>query len=163
MCTAYLSSLFRIICLSEFRLPRLAMLLTSTFLMISVRSICGCFCQEYWILPSFSLKQDVRLCPCKIPSISYASQCNLAYFYVSHKVFFVNNLMPSAFVLIQVLGWSIFLILLPVAVLRIARICEGENRLWRQPGRATYMQDNNDFKIDRVILGSLSPRNKLFE
>lgn len=162
MCTPYLSSLFRIICLSEFHLPRLAMLLTidifddlsALYLRLLLPGVldlalilveAGC--------TSMSLQNSIYL----------ISRCNLAYFYVSHKVFFVNNLMPSAFVLIQVLGWSIFLILLPVAVLRIARICEGENRLWRQPGRATYMQDNNDFKIDRVILGSLSPRNKLFE
>ena len=70
--------------------------------------------------------------------------------------------MPSGFILVEVLGWSIFSILFAVATLRIAWIYKGENRLWRRPERALHMQDAGDIKLDKILLGSLSPRKKLF-
>ena len=71
--------------------------------------------------------------------------------------------MPFPFVLIKALGWSILSTLLLVAVLRIARIYEGESHFWRPRKRIIGSQNTNDFKIDEILLGSLSPRYKLFE
>ena len=78
-------------------------------------------------------------------------------------MFLINNLkfMPLPFVVIEVLGWSIFSTLVPVVVLRIIRIVNGENHWWRRPERVADAPD--DFKIDIIFLGSLSPRNKLFK
>jgi len=129
---------------------------------MSVHFTCGCSCRVQWTLPSFLRKQDVCLRLFIQNSISHRSP-NLVYLYFSHHLFSVNNLMPFPFVLIKVLGWSIFSILLPVVVLRIARIYEGEIHFLSIPERIAETQNTNDLKFDNILLGSLSPRNKLFE